>query len=167
MPAQSEADAAKQPAAAVSPSPSRRGVLEWLLGGVLVVTGATFVGPLLSYLGPQKKKKGSDTLVGADGRPIAYDRLTKEPVLTGLGVDGEPTIVVRYAGETRAFSAVCTHLGCLVKWEAAKSQFLCPCHMGHFDANGINVSGPPPSPLKRFRVYATGDGHIGLEEIKA
>ena len=43
---------------------------------------------------------------------------------------GEPII---------AFSAACTHLGCLVQWQEDKRQFPCPCHGRTFDATGDPV----------------------------
>ena len=52
----------------------------------------------------------------------------------------------------RAFSAVCQHLGCSVRWDAAKKQFLCPCHGGVYDRDGRVVSGPPPRPLERLNI---------------
>lgn len=55
-----------------------------------------------------------------------------------------------------AFSLVCTHLGCIVKWEANKRDFHCPCHAGKFDENGEVISGPPPKPLPRYKVAVEG-----------
>lgn len=52
----------------------------------------------------------------------------------------------------RAISATCTHLGCRVTWDAAKTQFLCPCHGGVYDREGRVVAGPPPAPLPRVNV---------------
>ena len=52
----------------------------------------------------------------------------------------------------RALSATCTHLGCRVNWDAASSQFKCPCHGGVYDRQGNVVSGPPPAPLTRLNV---------------
>ncbi len=43
----------------------------------------------------------------------------------------------------RVLSDVCPHLGCRVHWQPAEGTFLCPCHMGIFDAEGSAVSGPP------------------------
>jgi nitrite reductase/ring-hydroxylating ferredoxin subunit len=42
-----------------------------------------------------------------------------------------------------AFSAACTHMGCLVQWQSAERRFLCPCHGGLFDENGnpVNATG--------------------------
>lgn len=54
-----------------------------------------------------------------------------------------------------AFSMVCTHLGCPVRWLDSADLFMCPCHGGVFYADGRVASGPPPRPLSRYpvRVY--------------
>lgn len=68
--------------------------------------------------------------------------------------------LVDVGGELRAFSAVCTHLGCIIKWQpAANSLWFCPCHKGTYDRDGHVVSGPPPRPLKRYEV-AVRDGKV-------
>lgn len=48
-----------------------------------------------------------------------------------------------------AFSAVCTHLGCIVTWDEDKGLFRCPCHDGRFDVDGRVLGGPPPGPLRQ------------------
>ena len=55
-------------------------------------------------------------------------------------------------GELKAFSAVCTHLACIVQYRSDINQIWCACHNGHFDLNGRNVEGPPPKPLEQFVV---------------
>lgn len=52
----------------------------------------------------------------------------------------------------RALSATCAHLGCRVKWDDTKKQFLCPCHGGVYDREGRVLAGPPPAPLERYAV---------------
>lgn len=52
--------------------------------------------------------------------------------------------------EFTVFDPRCTHLGCPYRWEAAKHQFLCPCHNGIFAIDGAVLAGPPPRPLDRF-----------------
>lgn len=49
-------------------------------------------------------------------------------------------------GELYAISAVCTHLGCIVKRQE-DGRFLCPCHGSAFAANGKVIMGPAPRPL--------------------
>jgi len=70
---------------------------------------------------------------------------------------GHPVFVQRIgAGQTaKAFhvlSALCTHKGCLVAWNAGAKQFQCPCHRGRFDMAGRVVGGPPPAPLPTLPV---------------
>jgi len=52
----------------------------------------------------------------------------------------------------RALSATCSHLGCRVRWDESKTQYLCPCHGGVYDREGRVVAGPPPQPLRRVNV---------------
>lgn len=51
-----------------------------------------------------------------------------------------------------AMSATCTHLGCRVAWDAASTQYKCPCHGGVFNRQGEVVAGPPPEGLRRVPV---------------
>ena len=42
---------------------------------------------------------------------------------------------------------LCTHLGCIPEWKPSKQQFVCACHGGEFNTDGVNTFGPPPRPL--------------------
>jgi Rieske Fe-S protein len=71
---------------------------------------------------------------------------------------GQPGLLIRNAdGSYRAFTAVCTHLGCTVQYKSAESAIWCACHNGRYDLTGRNVSGPPPRPLEAFVVHESGD----------
>jgi Rieske Fe-S protein len=61
-----------------------------------------------------------------------------------------------------ALSTTCTHLGCGVSWDAARRQFLCPCHGGVYGPGGAVVSGPPPRPLARLPLVLSG-GRVQLD----
>jgi cytochrome b6-f complex iron-sulfur subunit len=56
---------------------------------------------------------------------------------------GRSLLIVAEAGSLRAFDTRCPHLGCQVHWDATDRRFLCPCHQGVFDANGVAIAGPP------------------------
>lgn len=65
-----------------------------------------------------------------------------------------PAMLIHHQdGRWIAMTAVCTHLGCTVSYEADKDRIHCSCHGGVYNAyTGENVSGPPPRPLKLFKV---------------
>jgi Rieske Fe-S protein len=70
----------------------------------------------------------------------------------------DPAILIRTpTGEYRAFTAICTHLDCTVQFRPDLEQIWCACHNGHYDLYGNNVSGPPPAPLKPYKVAVRGD----------
>lgn len=50
---------------------------------------------------------------------------------------------------------VCTHLGCLPKWEPVNTRFACPCHGSQFQIDGRYITGPAPRGLDRFPVTIT------------
>ncbi len=63
-------------------------------------------------------------------------------------VKGERLAVYRdREGRLRAVSAVCTHLGCLVKFNDAERTWDCPCHGSRFDTDGAVLAGPAIHPL--------------------
>ncbi len=42
---------------------------------------------------------------------------------------------------------LCTHLGCIPAYKSEETKFKCACHGGEFDVAGVEIFGPPPSPL--------------------
>jgi nitrite reductase/ring-hydroxylating ferredoxin subunit len=44
--------------------------------------------------------------------------------------------VVNDAGEIRALSSVCTHMGCTLRWRQGWQDLRCPCHGASFDLQG-------------------------------
>jgi Rieske Fe-S protein len=74
----------------------------------------------------------------------------------------DPAVLLRLADrEVVAFSQKCTHLGCVVYYEAGHDRWHCPCHEGNFDTRtGQVISGPPTRPLGRIEIELRDDGQI-------
>jgi len=65
------------------------------------------------------------------------------------------------SGQYKAFSAVCTHVGCLVN-KVANGTIDCPCHGSEFRiTTGAVVTGPAPSPLPAKQIKIV-DGQVIL-----
>ena len=137
----------------MSRPPSRRDLLANL--GVLfgLVPGAALaLHHVFRFLIPTRKPREEEVLVG---RLSGLAPGTSRPL---EGVHGNSLIVVRLAdGRVRAFSSICTHLGCRVQWDPVQGNFLCPCHMGRFDTDGEVIAGPPPTTLPSFPTRVDGD----------
>jgi Rieske Fe-S protein len=63
----------------------------------------------------------------------------------------QPVYIAKDAqGALIVLSAVCTHLGCSVRWVDAQNKFVCPCHGGMFAGDGKLLGGPPPRSLDQL-----------------
>jgi cytochrome b6-f complex iron-sulfur subunit len=63
-----------------------------------------------------------------------------------------------------AIKTVCTHLGCTPNWIESRNKFKCPCHGSGFLRNGLNVEGPAPRPLDRYKITLVDDGQILIDK---
>lgn len=80
-----------------------------------------------------------------------------EKVLAGVGgfdvVDAgnDKVIVVRTDEKSvAACSAICTHRGCTLGYDAAAKQLACPCHGARFGLDGKVLRGPAKRDLKAY-----------------
>ena len=65
-----------------------------------------------------------------------------------LKLNGKKMAVYRDAdGNVTKRSAVCTHMGCIVRWNSAEKTWDCPCHGSRFQPDGAVISGPAETPL--------------------
>ena len=77
-------------------------------------------------------RAGDGRIVDLDGRRLAAFR------------DSE--------GVIHAVSPICTHLRCVVAFDGAAEEWVCPCHGSRFALDGALLRGPARTPLERIEV---------------
>ncbi|MGO8997890.1 MAG: ubiquinol-cytochrome c reductase iron-sulfur subunit [Polyangiaceae bacterium] len=131
----------------------RRDVLGAAVGGSAAAFTLAVVYPVARFVEPPSQPSGEPVVVG---------RLEEFPIDSAkmVLVDDRPVLVLRSSnGELRAFSALCTHLQCVVSYSAERRQIECPCHRGVYSLDGVNIEGPPPRPLDELSV-AVSEGSV-------
>lgn len=123
---------------------SRRGFFTGLIYGGLASLGALVAYPAVRFLFHKKQVPLPEAVT------VARTEIETIPPNSAVYFQYGylPCILLKTeAGELRAFSAKCTHLDCNVQYQPENKKFYCACHDGYFDDRGINIAGPPPSPL--------------------
>jgi cytochrome b6-f complex iron-sulfur subunit len=132
----------------------RRRFVRYLMSFSIVSSLAMIVTPIVGFLIPTK------TASGTEGGRVLAGTLDTLPVGSGavVAVGSKPAVVVNTTAGIKAYSAICTHLGCIVAWDAPANLIICPCHDGRFNpATGAVVSGPPPAPLAPLTTVIEGN----------
>ena len=144
-------------------SVTRRTFISYLLGFSVLSTLGGVLTPVIGYLWPPARSNS-----GGGGRTLAGD-VEEFPLNNGkvVLVNNQPVMVVNTeAGGIKAFSAVCTHLGCITYWHEARQVIQCPCHDGRFNPlSGAVISGPPPVPLAAYELEVMG-GQVYVGQAK-
>ena len=87
-----------------------------------------------------------DRLTAAEGKTLRSVRRGEGKILK---LDGQRVAAYRDAGgKETTLSPVCTHLGCLVRWNPAEATWDCPCHGSRFRPTGEVLAGPAETPLE-------------------
>jgi cytochrome b6-f complex iron-sulfur subunit len=129
--------------------PGRQDFLRWAGTGFLSLWGLGFLWVFSSFI---KRPTSHSSLTETMLKIGAVDSLSPgEAKLVRRG--NKPIFVIRTEDDSLVgLSAVCTHVNCVLNYDSGDGMLHCPCHDGLFDINGNVVSGPPPRPLKRFKV---------------
>jgi cytochrome b6-f complex iron-sulfur subunit len=147
------------------PSMGRRQFMNFLTFGAVsgVAAGALF--PVIRYFIPPASGSAGGGVTAKDA--LGNDVVVSEYLKTHLvgdrslaqGLKGDPTyLVVTESGlESYGINAICTHLGCVVPWNAAENKFMCPCHGSQYDATGKKVRGPAPLSLPLVHAEVVDD----------
>lgn len=142
---------------------SRRNFLKQFLRYFNLMAVAAFFAGVITYLIPPRK---SIVKVGGWQKVATREKLKKGVFSTTYFV--LPIFLIKRQNDLAAFSAICPHLGCIVKWDEEKREFPCPCHASSFTIEGKVTGGPArPYNLLEFRVKVEGeDISVELPEEK-
>jgi len=131
---------------------TRRSFVKVAVGGICLVYLGAVGYPVYRYLmSPVEKSE-----INAAIKNVTLDNAQSLPngsvMLFKFGP--YPSLLIHHTnGEWVAFNAVCSHLGCTVKYHSDQDKIICACHGGQYDAHtGQNISGPPPKPLEKYVV---------------
>jgi cytochrome b6-f complex iron-sulfur subunit len=133
---------------------TRKRFIDWMLGTSIGGFVLAILYPVVRYWIPPELAESAVNSVTLSIKPTDVAANTGRIFKFG----DKPGILIKTpSGQLRAFTAVCTHLGCTVQYRADLKQIWCACHNGHYNLNGKNVSGPPPKPLTEYAVNVRGD----------
>jgi Rieske Fe-S protein len=91
------------------------------------------------------------------GAPAGLAATGDVPVGGGIVLQSEQVVITQpSAGQFRAYSAVCTHQGCVVA-DVAGGTINCNCHGSKFGLDGSVSNGPAVDPLPPVAVKVSGD----------
>ncbi len=154
-----EEDKRKFRSAFKEPIIARRRFINSLLGISVLSTLGGVLTPIIAYLIPPF------TSSGGGGKRIKVGTTQDIPMGQGkvVSLGNKPVIVANTANGAKAFSAICTHLGCICIWDQTRQTIVCPCHDGQFSpVTGEVIAGPPPAPLPEVPASVEGeDIYIG------
>jgi Rieske Fe-S protein len=146
---------------------TRRGMLAGVglagLAGAITACGASASSSAApeSGAGTTSAAAGAGAAAASSGTSAASGALagtSQIPVGSGTIFTAKQVVVTQpSAGVYKAFSAVCTHMGCIVS-QVSDGTIDCPCHGSQYSIkDGAVVSGPAPSPLPAKQIKVTGD----------
>jgi cytochrome b6-f complex iron-sulfur subunit len=94
--------------------------------------------------------------------PTAFSAGPPDAIAVGSVVTNveQRAYVIRLAEGFRALSAVCTHLGCITRFQPDRNIIACPCHGSQFTLAGDVVAGPAPRPLRWLQMSLSDKGEL-------
>jgi Rieske Fe-S protein len=111
---------------------------------------------------PAQSSTAASTAPSGNGNAPAVLASTSDIPVGGGTILTDKKIVITqpHAGTFDAFTAVCTHQGCIVN-TVSGGTINCPCHGSKFSiANGSVVNGPATSPLAPVSIKVQGTSII-------
>jgi len=134
---------------------NRREFLLYTWGAALTLLSLEGLGISYLFMAP-RFRAGEFGGKFALGEAAALPSVAEAPQANSVGKFS----LVNTADGPRAIYMVCTHLGCLYKWDAQANYFRCPCHGSTFNREGDYICGPAPRSLDQFVVEVIHDDLI-------
>lgn len=139
---------------------SRRGLL--IAGGATVTAGLAQSCAMLRGGASHPEWSPATELIHEGRLRVPASELSRARAEGGLLVTApEPheavLLAARADGSWTAVGADCTHWGCTVDYDPAKSIFVCPCHGSRFDADGKVLEGPAEEALPTYACALDGE----------
>ena len=100
---------------------------------------------------------GDSAATGSPSAATALAATSQVPDGGGKIIDGKNMVITQpRSGSFKAFSAICTHEGCIVS-SVSNGTINCPCHGSKFSIkNGSVVNGPATTPLAAIAIKVEG-----------
>lgn len=156
---------------------SRRQFLTYTLMGVGSFLAVSLLGPMVRFaIDPALKAKGDagGMVPVADvseitETPKSYTFTIKQDDAWVKGQSTTKTAWIYREGEQfYALDPTCKHFGCMVNWAGDPNhpnEFFCPCHLGRYTKDGVNVPGTPPNAPLDLYEYEVRDGKLYLGQL--
>lgn len=151
------------------PDMGRRQFMNLLTFGTITGTALGALYPIVKYFVPPSSGSSGGGLTAKDA--LGNDIVVSDYLTThgagdrslAQGFKGDPTYVIVQEDQTISdygLNAVCTHLGCVVPWNAGQNKFMCPCHGSQYDNTGKVVRGPAPLSLGLVHANTSENGTL-------
>lgn len=155
-----------QISASDAPSMGRRQFMNLLTFGTITGTALGALYPVVKYFIPPSSGGAGSGVTAKDalGNDVSVSEFvaSRKPGERALsqGLKGDPTyLIVSEDSDLRSYglNAICTHLGCVVPWNASANRFICPCHGSQYNDEGKVVRGPAPLSLALAHAEVSDD----------
>ena len=115
-----------------------------------------------SSAAPAASSAAASTAPASSAGGASVAAVSDIPVRGGLILDDVAVVLTQpTAGDVKAFTAICTHQGCLVS-QVVENEIICPCHGSRYSGtDGSVIQGPSTQPLAPAGITVDG-GNVVL-----
>ena len=137
---------------------SRRDFFNEIVASAFGIAAAGSLVVTYQYLSPNALFE--PPLIFHAGAPDLY------PMESVTYIADQEVYIVRKQEGFYAVSAICTHLGCITKWNPDANTIACPCHGSKFQPNGTKIEGPAPNPLVHWTIALAPNGDLLVDKTE-